>query len=125
MEMRGVIQALFLLSAMTAASAEPAVNIRAGKSIFSRTCDNCHSTKIGVNEIGPSLWNVVGRAPASVPDYTYSDAMKANSKPWTPAELDSYLANPRGHVIGARMWFKGLPSEKDRRNLIGYLKTLK
>ena len=51
--------------------------------------------------------------------------MKVNSKPWTPAELDAYLANPRGHVIGARMWFKGLPSEKDRRNLIGYLKTLK
>jgi hypothetical protein len=37
----------------------------AGKAIFQRICQNFHSNKIGVNKVGPSLWNVVGR---QVPD---------------------------------------------------------
>ncbi|WP_163521180.1 c-type cytochrome, partial [Klebsiella michiganensis] len=55
-----------------AAEGDPA----AGKVIFQRTCENCHAATIGVNKVGPSLWNVVGRKPASVPDFAYSDAMK-------------------------------------------------
>jgi len=56
----------------------------AGKAVFQRTCQNCHAVEIGVNKIGPSLWNVVGRQPASVPDYAYSEGMKANKSPGQP-----------------------------------------
>jgi cytochrome c len=58
-----------------------------------------------------------------VPDY--SEAMKANKSPWTAAALDAYLADPRGDVHGAKMFFKGLPESRDRADVIAYLTTLK
>ncbi len=97
----------------------------AGKAVFLRTCQNCHAVEIGVNKIGPSLWNVVGRQPASVPDYAYSEGMKSNKTPWGPSSLDAYLADPRGDVHGVKMFFKGLPETKDRADVIAYLQTLK
>ncbi|MBR1130273.1 c-type cytochrome [Bradyrhizobium iriomotense] len=97
----------------------------AGKAVFQRTCENCHAVAIGVNKVGPSLWNVVDRKPAVVPDFAYSDAMKANKAAWTPTALDAYLADPRGDVHGVKMFFKGLPNPADRANVIAYLQTLK
>jgi cytochrome c len=96
-----------------------------GRSIFERTCQNCHSAEIGVNKIGPSLWHVVGRQPASVPDFVYSEAMKANKTIWTVTSIDSYLADPRGDIHGVKMFFKGLPNADDRADVIAYLQTLK
>jgi cytochrome c len=97
----------------------------AGKAVFQRTCQNCHAAEIGVNKIGPSLWNVVGRQPASVPDYSYSEGMKTNKTPWSVSSLDAYLADPRGDVHGVKMFFKGLAEPKDRADVIAYLQTLK
>ncbi len=110
-----------MISAANAADGDPV----AGKVIFQRTCQNCHSVEIGVNKIGPSLWNVVGRQPASVPDFNYSDGMKANKIPWEASSLDTYLADPRGDVHGVKMFFKGLAEAKDRADVIAYLQTLK
>lgn len=100
-------------------------NATNGKAVFDRTCRNCHSTEIGVNKVGPSLWNIVGRIPANVPDFAYSDAMKANKDVWSEAALDAYLADPRGDIHGVRMFFKGLPDTSDRADVIAYLQTLK
>jgi cytochrome c len=97
----------------------------AGKAVFQRTWQNCHAVEIGVNKIGPSLWNVVGRQPASVPDYAYSEGMRTNKTPWGPSSLDAYLADPRGDVHGVKMFFKGLADTKDRADVIAYLLTLK
>ncbi|GLR88850.1 c-type cytochrome [Bradyrhizobium iriomotense] len=110
-----------LASSALAAEGNPA----AGKTVFERTCANCHASVIGVNKVGPSLWNVVGRKPASVPDFAYSEAMKANKEAWTLGALDAYLADPRGDVHGVKMFFKGLPDPTDRSNVIAYLQTLK
>jgi cytochrome c len=96
-----------------------------GRAIFQHICQNCHSAEIGVNKVGPSLWNVVGRSPASVPDYAYSEAMKVNKTAWSVSALDAYLADPRGDVHGAKMFFKGLPEPKDRADVIAYLASLK
>ncbi len=118
-----LIFTLMLASAMSPASAaegDPA----AGRAVFERTCENCHAAVIGVNKVGPSLWNVVGRKPAAVPDFAYSDAMKANKEAWTPTALDAYLADPRGDVHGVKMFFKGLPNPADRANVIAYLQAL-
>jgi cytochrome c len=99
-------------------------DVSRGKEIFQRTCINCHSTEIGVNKIGPSLHGVVGREVAIVPDFIYSDALKATRKTWTEAELDAYLADPRGAMHGVKMFFKGLPNADQRADVIAYLKTL-
>ena len=97
----------------------------AGKAIFQRICQNCHSNEIGVNKVGPSLWNVVGRQPATVPDFEYSAAMKSNKAVWSVSSLNAYLADPRGDVHGVKMFFRGLPEAKDRGDVIAYLQTLK
>ena len=97
----------------------------AGKAIFQRICQNCHSNEIGVNKVGPSLWNVVGRQAGIVPGFEYSEAMRANNAAWTTSSLDAYLADPRGDIHGIKMFFKGLPEAKDRANVIAYLETLK
>lgn len=116
---------LALLACFLSSAAAADGDAAAGKAVFARTCQNCHAVEIGVNKVGPSLWNVVGRMPASVPDFAYSDAMKANKDAWTATALDAYLANPRGDVHGAKMFFKGLPEPKDRTDVIAYLQTLK
>jgi len=108
-------------SAMAGDAGDP----NAGKAIFVRICQNCHAAEIGVNKVGPTLWDVVGRPAASVPGYDYSEGMKANKAPWSVASLDTYLADPRGDVHGAKMFFKGLPEPQSRADVIAYLQTLK
>jgi cytochrome c len=114
-----------MTSSAAAFAADSSGDSISGKAIFQHICQNCHSAEIGINKVGPSLWNVVGREPASVPDYTYSEAMKANKSAWTAAALDAYLVDPRGDVHGAKMFFKGLPESRDRADVIAYLTTLK
>ncbi|MBR0830449.1 c-type cytochrome [Bradyrhizobium manausense] len=116
---------LALLACFLSSAAAADGDAATGKAVFARTCQNCHAVEIGVNKVGPSLWNVVGRAPASVPDFAYSDAMKANKDVWTATALDAYLADPRGDVHGVRMFFKGLPEPSDRADVIAYLQTLR
>lgn len=119
-----LILTLVLASASSSAFAAEG-DLAAGRAIFQHTCENCHSAVIGVNKVGPSLWNIVGRKPASIPDFAYSDAMKANKEVWTTTALDTYLADPRGDVHGVKMFFKGLPNPADRANVVAYLQTLK
>ena len=122
---RMLFAVLIASAAMISTAAAAEGDATAGRTLFQRTCQNCHAVEIGVNKIGPSLWNVVGRQPATVPDYAYSDSMKANKTVWGPASLDAYLADPRGDVHGVKMFFKGLPEAKDRADVIAYLQTLK
>ncbi len=99
-----------------------------GEAIFKQTCGVCHSTQIGVNQIGPSLFGVVGRPVAVLPDYVYSDKLKSVRQDWgtwDDTTLDSYLLNPRLMLHGVKMAFKGLPQAQDRADVIAYLRTLK
>jgi len=122
---RIMLLAALMTSATSAIAADSGGDATAGAAIFQRICQACHTAEIGVNKVGPSLWNVVGRIPASVPDYVYSEAMKANKTPWSAEFLDAYLADPRGDIHGVKMFFRGLPSAKDRADVIAYLGTLK
>jgi cytochrome c len=91
---------------------------------ISKKCLVCHSfTKGGGNKIGPNLWGIVGSKPAEVPDYSFSDAMKAREdKPWTYEALDEYLISPRKDVPGTKMTFAGLSKPQDRADLIAWLR---
>ena len=102
-------------------------NPEKGKVIFQQTCANCHSTEIGVNKVGPSLWDVVGRPIASVPDFPYSEGLRqlrSEWQVWDVSALDVYLRDPRA-VHGVKMAFKGLPDNRDRADVISYMITLK
>lgn len=119
------VLAVAALSLLVAAQASAAGDAAAGKAVFTQNCAICHSPDAGVNKIGPSLHGVVGRKSGSLSDYTYSSAMKAADKTWTPETLDTYLAGPMKVVPGTKMIFPGLNSQTDRENVIAYLDTLK
>ncbi len=102
----------------------PKASVADGKKIAER-CQQCHDlTKGGPNKIGPNLWNIVGRARASLASFSYSSAMTANHDPWTYDKLFVYLKLPAAMVPGTKMSFAGLSSAQDRINLIAYLRTL-
>jgi cytochrome c len=48
--------------------------------------------------------------------------MKGQNYTWSEKHLFVFLKNPSKYVIGTRMAFAGLDSEKDRADLIAYLK---
>lgn len=88
-------------------------------------CVACHSVKAGVNGVGPSLFGVVGRKAGFLPGYTYSDALKTWGKTLDEAELDKWLTAPMQDVPGTKMVFPGMPDAAKRKEVIGYLATLK
>ena len=92
-----------------------------GEKVFKK-CASCHSiVKGGKNNIGPALYNVVGRKVGAVNDYKYSKALSAYEKEWTFEELNGYLIKPAKWIKGTKMAFAGLRKEKDRASVILYL----
>ena len=76
--------------------------------------------------MGPFLLGVVGRKVASVPDYTYSDSMKAygaTGAVWDEKVLNTYLTDPKAVVAKTKLAFAGIKEQTDRDNLIAFLKT--
>ncbi len=118
------------VSTSTKASVEEKVDIAAlmamgdvtiGEKVFKK-CAACHSiVKGGKNNIGPALYNVVGRKTGVVSDYKYSKALASYDKEWTFEELNGYLIKPTKWVKGTKMAFAGLRKEKDRASVIKYL----
>ena len=96
-------------------------DIAVGKKVFKK-CAACHSIiKGGKNNIGPALWNVVGRKTGAVTDYKYSKALASFDKEWTLEELNGYLIKPAKWIKGTKMAFAGLRKETDRASVIKYL----
>ena len=92
-----------------------------GEKIFKK-CAACHSiNKGGKNNIGPALYNVVGRKVGGVEGYKYSKALAAYDKEWTFEELNGFLIKPAKWIKGTKMAYAGLRKEKDRASIIKYL----
>ncbi len=96
-------------------------DIELGEKVFKK-CAACHSiVKGGKNNIGPALYNVVGRKTGVAVDYKYSKALASFDKKWTFEELNGYLIKPAKWIKGTKMAFAGLRKEKDRASVIKYL----
>ena len=96
-------------------------DLATGEKVFKK-CSACHSiAKGGKNNIGPALYNVVGRQVGAIEDYKYSKALSAYGKEWTFEELNGYLIRPAKWIKGTKMAFAGLRKEKDRASVIMYL----
>ena len=98
-------------------------DIALGKKVFKK-CAACHSiVKGGKNNIGPALYNVVGRKTGAVTDYKYSKALASFEKEWTFEELNGYLIKPAKWIKGTKMAFAGLRKEKDRASVILFMNS--
>tara|TARA_B100001057_G_scaffold7922_1_gene7270 strand:- start:396 stop:938 length:543 start_codon:yes stop_codon:yes gene_type:complete len=96
-------------------------DLTTGEKVFKK-CAACHSiVKGGKNNIGPALYNVVGRKVGAVDDYKYSKALSGYEREWTFEELNGYLIKPAKWIKGTKMAFAGLRKEKDRASVILYL----
>jgi len=84
-------------------------------------CATCHSTERGVNNVGPSLFGVLGRKAGEIADFRYSPAMRTSGITWSAQTLDKFIADPQQEVPGNRMPFAGMPDAGDRADLIAYL----
>jgi cytochrome c len=92
-----------------------------GKKVFAQ-CMSCHSVQEGVNQVGPSLHNIIGRPAGQVAGFNYSPANKNSGITWTEQELYNYLEDPRAKIPGTIMAFVGLKDSQQRADVIAYLK---
>jgi cytochrome c len=105
----------------------PTADVAAGEA-KTAVCKACHMfDPAGTNNIGPGLYGIVGRKPASHPGFAYSSAMQgvaAKQPVWDYQHLFEYLKNPQAYAPGTKMTYAGMSSPQDRINLIAYLHTL-
>ncbi|MEJ0027946.1 MAG: c-type cytochrome [Rhizomicrobium sp.] len=116
-----------LLFAALLVATSPAVAADAdnGKAIFGR-CAICHTVaKGGGNGLGPNLFGVVGRKAASLPNFSYSSALRGAGITWTDAKLTAWIASPAKLVPGTRMVFGGISNPAQVADVVAYLGTLK
>lgn len=115
----GLLLVAFL--AESAPSAQAADAIR-GEELYNSRCIACHSPD--ANRVGPKHRGVFGRKAGSLPDFSYSKAVKGAGVVWDDATLDRWLADPQAFIPGQRMNFR-VADPTDRADLIAYLKTLR
>ena len=99
-------------------------DIDAGKKL-SKKCAACHSFNAGgPNKVGPNLWNVLNREMGQVDGYKYSKALMAFGGKWDYSSLNQFLLKPKEYMKGTKMNYAGLKKEKDRANILLWLRSL-
>ena len=93
-----------------------------GKRVFAQ-CMTCHAVAEGRNNVGPSMFGIVGRESGSVPGFKYSEANLNSNVTWTEENLFVYLEKPTDFIQGTIMAFPGLRNPQDRADVIAYLKN--
>lgn len=121
-----LIAVVFVTSVLVPFTASAEGDAAKGATTFKKKCKICHTAVKGEKaKIGPNLYGVHTRKAGQFDGYKYSKGMIEADLTWDDATLDAYLLKPKDVVNRGKMVFAGFRKEKDRQDVIAYLKTLK
>jgi len=107
---------------------EPQVEVppgdgKKGAKIFKAKCSQCYTIdQGGATKQGPNLHGMFGRQSGKAEGFAYSDANKDSGIIWSDKHMFEYLVNPKKYIVGTKMVFAGIKKEKERADLIEYMK---
>jgi cytochrome c len=111
--------AIFCSPHVSGAAATTIGDAQNGKRLFEKRCTGCHS--LDKSKEGPRLRDVYGRKAGSVPDFSYSDELKAAHIVWDEGSLDQWLTNPDAVVPDNDMAFR-VSNPQERADIIQFLR---
>lgn len=92
-----------------------------GEQLYASRCGGCHS--LDQNRVGPRHRDVYGRVAGTLPDFTYSPALRASGFVWNDETLGEWLTNPQQLIPGQRMNFR-VSDPQERLDIIEFLRSL-
>lgn len=113
-----------------------AAEVAVGKVLFNRKCARCHTAEEAENDVGPSLYRVVGRPAGTFPGYDYSSSIRDSGLVWDEENLRKYINDPHAFVPckkiqikalsmcpGIHMKFHGFRNPYAAKAVVAYLKS--
>ncbi|RYB01622.1 c-type cytochrome [Lichenibacterium ramalinae] len=92
---------------------------------LAKACGACHNFEKGAGaKIGPPLWGVVDRPVASIPGFSYSEAIKGKGGDWSLDKINAFITSPKGYAPGTKMTYAGETDPQKRADILDYLHTL-
>ena len=101
-------------------------DVAAGKLAFEKRCTQCHTAdKGGAVKQGPNLFATAGGKMAHAAGFSYSPGLANKGEQWTDENLNEFIWKPANYIKGTKMAFVGVSNDKERADIIAYLKSLK
>ena len=122
---RAILAGLSVAISVGMAGAAQQGDAERGARLFAK-CKSCHMVGPEArNRVGPHLNELFGRRAGSVDGYDYSKDLAregADGLVWTLDKLHIYIDNPKALVSQTFMNFRGMKDEKDRTDLLAFLR---